>query len=249
MPKKPEWWQDVFGSFRPVFDSISVRQSNSQARYLIEKLRLKPGQRFLDCPCGIGRIALPLAKRGIKVTGVDITPSYLDELSAVARRRSLKLDLLCDDMRRIKFRNRFDAAANLQTSIGYFAKDADDKLILRRMFDALKPGGRFMLQTVNRDWILAHWQGNDWAEFGDMTLLQRRRFDHRTSKMHALWRFINHGEARSYDITLRLYSYHELARMLEAVGFVNVEGFGSMKDEPINRDTRDMWVVSVKPKR
>jgi len=88
-----EWWHDFFPAFRSIFGTVQPKTTNAEVRYLIKKLNLKPGKKFLDCPCGIGRIALPLARKGIRVTGVDIIPSYLDEVESKARRRGLKLDL------------------------------------------------------------------------------------------------------------------------------------------------------------
>jgi cyclopropane fatty-acyl-phospholipid synthase-like methyltransferase len=117
MPAKDSgWWDDFFPVFRPFFGLVSQKETNAQARYIIKKLNLKPGKKFLDCPCGFGRICFPLAKNGIRVTGVDITSSYLDELSKRAKRRGLKINPVHADMRRINYDSEFDAAGNLWTS-------------------------------------------------------------------------------------------------------------------------------------
>ena len=84
-----EWWHEFFPAFRPLFGVVSQKNTNAQVRYIIRKMNLKPGRKFLDCPCGIGRIALPLARKGVRVTGVDITPSYLEELESRAKRAGL----------------------------------------------------------------------------------------------------------------------------------------------------------------
>jgi ubiquinone/menaquinone biosynthesis C-methylase UbiE len=248
MVKETEWWHEFFISFRPVFDNISTRHTNSQVRYLIEKLGLQPGHRFLDCPCGIGRIALALAKKGVNVTGVDIIPDYLDEIARKARRRKIDIELIHSDMRRVKFNSRFDAAANIWTSLGYFANERDDRLVLRRMHDALKPRGRFALYVINRDWVMANFQERDWFAAGDFMVLGNRSFDYRNSRMGEVWTFINQGQTKSHSVSLRLYSYHELARLFESVGFVDVQGFGSINDDPITTDKRGMWIIGTKPR-
>lgn len=67
--KDSGWWDDFFPAFRPFFDIVPQKVTSAQVRYIIKKLVLKPGMKFLDCCCGIGRVAIPLAKKGIKVTG------------------------------------------------------------------------------------------------------------------------------------------------------------------------------------
>jgi len=249
MKKDAGWWNDFFPLARPVFDRISQKNTNDLVRYVVAKLDLKPGRKFLDCPCGIGRIALPLARRGIRATGVDIISSYLDELARKADRRGLKLTLRQSDMRRITFDRQFDAAGNIGASFGYFEKESDNRLTLRKMYQALKPGGKFILHLTNRDWILTNFIAQDWFETGRTKVLQSRTFDYATSTLHTTWRFIADGREIAHDCPIRLYTYHELLTMMRSVGFVDIEGFGSLQDEPISRDQRMMYIIGTRPKR
>jgi ubiquinone/menaquinone biosynthesis C-methylase UbiE len=248
MKKESGWWHDFFPVFRPVFDRISKKITNAQVRYIIKKLNLSPGKKFLDCPCGIGRITLPLVKKGVKVTGVDIIPSYLEELERKAKRLGLKIKLVCSDMRRINFKNQFDASANLWTSFGFFEKESDNLLVLKKMYRALKPGGKFMLHVINRDWIMANYSSSDWFQAGNMRVLENRKFDYATSINHSEWHFLKDGKETSHQVKLRMYSYHELITMFKSVGFVDIQGYGSTKDEPISRDSMMMFIIGTKPK-
>jgi ubiquinone/menaquinone biosynthesis C-methylase UbiE len=253
--KDSGWWDDFFPAFRPLFDIMPSRATNAHVRYIIKKLGLRPGKKFLDCPCGIGRISIPFAKRGIRVTGVDITHSYLDELADKARRLKLKMDLVHRDMRRINFNSQFDAAGNLWTSFGYFEKDSDNLLVLKRIFRALKPGGKFMLHIINRDWIMANYQPRGWMELKDRRgksigkMVDERRFDYRTATSHGTYYFFKDGREIVRESHLRVYSFHELVQMMEAVGFVDTEGFGSVKDAPISYLSQMMFVIGTKPTR
>jgi cyclopropane fatty-acyl-phospholipid synthase-like methyltransferase len=248
MPKEKAWWEaGFFEDFQPVFGIIPARNTNAQVRFLIKKMGLQPGMRFLDCPCGVGRIALPLARKGIKVTGVDITQPYLDEMMRKARRARLPIEAVRADMRRIKFDCRFDAAANMWTSFGYFGKESEDLLVFKRAFAALKRGGKFLLHAINRDWILSHFQPSDWLEVKGMKVLEKRSFDYATSTSKGTWYFIKNGRETKHEISIRHYAYHELIRMLEKAGFMNVEGYGSPEGEPISRDSNMMYIFADKP--
>jgi len=245
---KPDWWHDFFPSFRPIFAAMSQKATNAQVRYIIRKLDLKAGKKFLDCPCGIGRISLPMARKGIRITGVDITGSYLDELGAVAKRRGLRMDLVQADMRRINFDKQFDAAGNLWTSFGYFEKESDNLLVLKKMYRALKPGEKFLLHLINRDWIMANFEPSGWSEVNGIKILEKRGFDSDTSISRSEWIFIKNGQEETHTASIRLYAYHELITMFRKVGFVDIEGYSSTKDEPISRDQRMMFVFGTRPK-
>ncbi|MFC1705537.1 SAM-dependent methyltransferase [Planctomycetota bacterium] len=242
-PRPPGWWDGFFDTFRPVFGVIPRRRTNQDVRFLLKKLDLKSGDSFLDCPCGIGRIALPLAAKGLRVTGVDVTRSYLDELARKAARRGLAIDTVRADMRRIKFAEEFDGAANLWTSFGYFEKESDNKLVLKKAYRALRPGGRFMLHLINRDWIMKHFQETDWFETGGVKVLSKRSFDYEASMCRETWTFMRDGQEVSHDTAIRMYSFHELVAMFREVGFSDIEGYGSVKEEPITRDRNMMYVI------
>ena len=243
-----EWWHNFFPAFHPIFSQVSRRQTNAQVRYIIEKMKLKPGHKFLDCPCGIGRIALPLARKGIRVTGIDITPSYLTELESKAKRSGSKIECIERDMRRIDFNEKFDAAGNLWTSFGFFEKESDNLLTLRKMFQALKPGGKFLLHVINRDWIMAHYASQDWFEIKGGKVLEKRAFDYEKSISRSTWHFIKDGREKSFPVSIRMYSCHELINMFTRVGFTDIESFGSMKDDPVDRERTMMFVFGTKPK-
>jgi ubiquinone/menaquinone biosynthesis C-methylase UbiE len=242
------WWDDFFPAFRPFFGLVSQKSTNAHVRYVIKKLNLKPGKKFLDCPCGIGRISLPLAKKGIRVTGVDITQSYLDELSKKAMRRGLKINVARADMRRINYKSKFDAGGNLWTSFGFFENESDNRLVVKKMYQSLKPGGKFMLHVINRDWIMANYSPRGWQEVAGVKSMEERYFDYRTSINYGTWHFIKDGKEKSIDVPIRMYSFHELIALFESVGFTDIEGYGSVKDEPISRDKNMMFIIGTKPR-
>ncbi len=247
--KDAEWWEaGFFDDFRPAFKMIAAKTTNAEVRYLINKLNMKKGSTFLDCPCGIGRVSIPLAKKGIRVTGVDITKSYIEELDRKAKKEKLGITTQVNDMRKINFNSQFDFAGNLWTSFGFFEKRSDDKLALKKMFKALKPGGTFVLHVINRDWIMRNFSSNGWQDLGDVKVIESRKFDYRTSQNHSEWYYIKDGKERKYELDIRMYSFHELVSLFESIGFVDIEGFGTRKDDPISRDTRMMWIFGAKPK-
>ena len=144
----------------------AVAAAPGEVKFLWKVLRLKKGSRVLDIPCGTGRHAVRLARRGASVLGVDITEEYL----RTARRAAGKLAnvrFVRGDMRRMPLENEFDAAINLWTSFGYFEKPSDDVKTLRAVARALKPGGLFLIDMADIRTIRRRLQSRSWSRRAD----------------------------------------------------------------------------------
>lgn len=138
----------------------------AEAAAVWRTLGLKPGARLLDLACGTGRHAVLLARRGAFVVGVDKTEAYLKEARANARGLSNCL-FARGDMRRLPFKGEFDAAINLWTSFGYFAKPSDDLEALKGVARALKPGGLFLIDLIDFAWVKKHGTRRRWDRRAD----------------------------------------------------------------------------------
>jgi ubiquinone/menaquinone biosynthesis C-methylase UbiE len=72
------------------FGQIAKATARGAAEF-IERLNLKPGTRLLDVACGSGTLALPAARAGAIVTGVDIAPNLIQQARENAEREGLKI--------------------------------------------------------------------------------------------------------------------------------------------------------------
>lgn len=142
---RPEWFKHFFDAsyVAALREEKPFRQTRLEVEFVLRSVRPPEDARILDLPCGYGRHAALLARRGFRVVGVDLSPAMLAE----ARRRFTegpRLRFRRGDMRRIAFREEFDAVINLYTSFGYFTP-AQNVTALRRMARALRPGGRLLV--------------------------------------------------------------------------------------------------------
>ncbi len=71
-----DWYKKIWTL--DIQDQSWVEDTRRQVDFLVEKLRLRGDEKILDLACGFGRHSLELARRGFSVTGVDITPSYIE---------------------------------------------------------------------------------------------------------------------------------------------------------------------------
>jgi SAM-dependent methyltransferase len=112
----------------------------------------------LDLCCGPGRHALPLARRGVRVTAVDRTRYLLDRAREQARLAGLGIEFVEADMREFRREAAFDLALSLFTSFGYFAAREDDLTVLRNVRAGLRLGGAFLIDVAGKEWLARHFQ-------------------------------------------------------------------------------------------
>src|SRR5260370_8283043 len=56
-----------------------AQYSAKGAEEFVNRLAISPGMRVLDVACGTGNLAIPAARKGAQVTGVDIAPNLLEQ--------------------------------------------------------------------------------------------------------------------------------------------------------------------------
>lgn len=108
---------------------------------------LRPGDTVVDIPCGYGRHALELARRhpNASIQGFDISPLFIS-MANQATRKNAKFSIA--DMRAAPLPQNIALVTCLYTSFGYFG-DEGNRAFLQRMFSALKPGGKLIIDVIN----------------------------------------------------------------------------------------------------
>src|SRR5438093_4711234 len=124
-----DWGRTWFGpGYLALYDDTLRERTPIEIDQLEALLQLRPPLRILDLPCGQGRHAIELARRGYEVTGVDLSPYLIGVAKARAEAGGVRVRWLEGDMRRPVPRERFDLVLNPFTSLGYFLHEAADRL-------------------------------------------------------------------------------------------------------------------------
>lgn len=245
-------WYD--GYFGPDYLLIDLHTATEQeTAFLWEVLHLGRGKRLLDVGCGYGRHLVPLLKRGVNAWGCDLSPFMLDTaarniLAAPAgdetteRLRENRL-VRCDN-RMLPFSGAFDCAVNMFNSFGYFADERDNFRMLAEIAGALKPGGLFLLDLVNRDFVIRHLARKDWFEHDGAYILEKKEFDPVKNRTEIDVHVIDKTGKRTYHHSIRLYSHTEIAMLLEAAGFAVRAVFGGFGGEEFDLSRDRMIILS-----
>jgi SAM-dependent methyltransferase len=212
-------------------DDFALKSADERLR-LARVLGAAEGRTLLDCSCGTGNQAIPLAQLGWNVTAADIAPASLDLAKRRAAQAGVDIEWHLLDVREIArpFRARFDRVISCM-ALDNLLDDAGIAQAAAAMFAALKPGGRCYLRLRDFDHLLAVRPRYDVKEerllaHGRVLRLEDWSFE---SDTHVIYHMIFLHEDRQkegYRWTSSVFSLRrralrkgELARILAQVSF------------------------------
>jgi SAM-dependent methyltransferase len=207
---------------------MTPEQTLREVSFIKDALRPPEDGQLLDVACGYGRHAIELGQSGLRVTGIDLSLPLLIRAADESQRRALSVNFVHADMREMAFEGQFDGAYCVLTSFGYFDEETNLR-VASSMHRALKPGGRLLIDAVNRDYIVSELPTRVWWEGDGCVVLEEVDFNFHTSRL-AVRRSVVFQDGRQveHDISIRAYSLHELGKLLRQAGFRVVEVSGSL---------------------
>lgn len=247
--KSREWFAEEAGFYGDGYIAehsivLSAEQTQREARFLARRMHLRRGSRVLDLACGYGRHTVALARRGLAMTGLDLNSFLLNAAKADAKRANVEVRWVKHDMRAIPFENEFHAVLSLFTSFGSLNTDAEHQEVVNQVAKALRRGGRFVLDVMNRDRAMRTYQTRVWREAGNgLTILSELRFDFVRGRNHEhrtrVWKT---GKREEFDITVRMFTLPELIAMCERAGLCYEASYGDYTGKPVSL-TSDRYIL------
>lgn len=180
MPDKPSW-ETFFDAHAPLYmENVFTKSTLREADFLVSELALPPGAAILDVGCGTGRHSVELARRGYRMTGLDLSQGMLDQAAQAAEAAGVKVEWVRADASRFSLPAKFDAAIGLcEGAVGLLGQ-GDDPIeqplgILRGISRCLKPGAKAVLNALSAARLLRLYQDKDVAEgrFDPLTLVEK----------------------------------------------------------------------------
>ena len=242
------WYKEFFGQgYLDTYEFDSERTLR-EVDFVEEALALPRGSCILDLCCGHGRHLVELAARGYEMMGLDLNRLFLELAQGELDRRGLKARLIHVDMREIPLEGEIEAAINLFTSFGYLESDEEDMKVLWGVARAVKPGGKFLIDTMGRDRLVRIFQPRGWHETeGGFRVLEKREFDPlRGGNFVEVTRIAPDGSEERVWHWFRTYTLTELAKMLERAGLAVKETYGGYDGSPHSLESRRMMILAEK---
>lgn len=243
------WWETVFDDryLRLWGPLASPEATEQQVEGIIAYLGVEPGASILDLACGYGRIAIPLAQRGFRVTGLDLSETLLGQARANAAQAGVEVDWHQGDMREIPWEGAFDAVINVFSSFGYFTDEEENRRVLEGVARAIKPGGRFLIDVINRDWQVRQDLQRRWFEAGDLLVLEDPWLDPVEGRAGEVWRWLEGGQWQTLEFDVRIYTATELKALIEAAGLRWITVYGGWTGDEFGPQSRRIIALAEKP--
>jgi SAM-dependent methyltransferase len=241
------WWTDFYDdAFTDVTGDIeSDAQINAHADFIIKELGLKQGDTLFDQCCGKGRLSRAFAPKGIHVIGVDQSAHYID----AAKQADPDGAYFAGDAFEFITSQPCDAAINWWTSFGFFADDAKNIIMLKRMLESLKDGAMAAIEYSNAAYDIKHFRPvSDYHNALPAHLKAVSReytLDLDRGMRGSIWHYTYaDGRTTSRFGESRLYMPQDIALLLTRAGFENAH---IVNVDSITHDTPRFICTARKP--
>ena len=196
--------------------------------------------KILELCCGTGRLTLPIAKEGFKISGVDNCSSMLEQAKIKAIESGLKVDFINADIRTLELEEKYDLIFIPFNSIHHLYQNEDLFYVFKVVKKHLEIGGKFLFDCYNPNIhyiVEAEKELKEIAEYTTkdgrkIVIKQAMKYENETQINRIEWHyFINDKFDSVQNLDMRMYFPQELDSYLKWNGFQIVEKFGNFNEE------------------
>lgn len=243
-----------YAGFAAIYDRVMHGiPYDSWADYIERVIGAHGGQasRVLDLACGTGNTLLPWAKRGCRVTGLDISQEMLSLAEAKMQAGQYPARFMHGDMATAELPQEFDLVTCLNDSINYLPDGPALAMTVRNAYDALVPGGFFVFDinsayrllntpedaiVIDEEVLTLCWENRYLPEVGvlEVTLTGFVR----EGELYRKFREVHHEKAFDTD---------GVAQLLKRTGFEMVGVFHAYTEEPVRPDSKRIFFFARRP--
>ncbi len=189
-----------------------------------------------ECGCGTGSMTLEFARRGLKITGVDLSGEMLAQAQKKARAAGLMVPFVQEDMTCLTLPRRVDAIVACCDGVNYLTDMRQVKAFFRAARQWLRPGGALAFDVSTGRKLLERMGDAFFGEDRDeVTYLWQNRREGRLVRMELTF-FLRRedGLYERFDEaqTQRAHTIQELTGALAECGFSQASVFGEQTFAP-----------------
>ena len=196
-----------------------------------------------DCACGTGSMSLEFARRGLRVTGVDISREMLELAGEKARQSGVSLRFVCQNMTQLTLPRPVDALVCACDGVNYLTSDKRALAFFRAAHKSIRPGGALAFD-VSSPYKIRNILGNSFfgEERDEVAYLWQNALEDDIVTMDITFFLREEGELYrrvSETHRQRVHEPERLKALLEEAGFTGVQIYGDQSfEEPKPQEMR-----------
>ncbi len=245
---KDTWYEDFFTGLNVELweRAASADWTEQEATFLTDVLNCPPGSRLLDVPCGFGRHAIALAKRGYSLTAIDLSTEFLQKLNARIAVENVSIDVIQGDITTTRYTTSFDGAYCLGNSFGYVDYEGMAKLV-SNVSAALKPGARFVINSgLLAESILPNFPQTGHYVLGDLTMDINNTYVVDGSYMATELTYTKAGRVEKHQFKHYVYTFSAVKQLLAKHGLRIIAAYNSTKKGIYQLGDQQVYLVGEK---
>lgn len=239
--EKKEWFGEWFNS--PFYHILYKNRDHSEAQLLIDNLaqhfHLDQQDHILDLACGKGRHSIYLSRKGLRVTGMDLS---VENIAIASKFSSEILDFQIQDMREPFGEERFSFVMNLFTSFGYFETEEENIRAIKNIAKSLRNGGQFLIDFLNPEKTIRDLKSYELKHVGNIDFEILKELDENSYIIKTI-NFEHEGNAYSFQEKVKAISLEEFKSYFEQAGLVLEASFGDYHFGAFDAETSDRMIL------
>ena len=212
-------YPDAYDVLGETYDVWCLSVTEDIAFYV--DLALESGGPVLEIGVGSGRVAIPICLTGVKVVGIDTSPTMMAMAAAKAAPHHLDLELIAADMRAIPELGEFPLVIVPFRAFLHLAEDAERLAVLQRLRELLAPGGTLAFDVFHPH-PLDISQTHDRPLEREPGIYERARWDAEAMQLELT---VTSGAKRAV-MDLHWATPQRWEELLAEAGFAEVERYG-----------------------
>jgi SAM-dependent methyltransferase len=229
-----EWFESWFDTpyYHQLYNNRDYTEAESFITKLTADLQLPQNSRIIDLACGKGRHSVFLNQLGYDVLGLDLSRHSI-EFDKQFENKNLKFSV--HDMRSPIDADPVDAVFNLFTSFGYFDLENDDQKVFQSVYDVLKPGGFFVLDYLNEEYVRKNIIPESVTKRGDIEFRISKKIEGRHIVKDI--RFEADGKSHHFFEKVKLHTLEAINSYASDCGFERIKIWGDYQLNAFEKET------------
>ncbi len=240
MVRKKDWFGTWFDS--PYYHILYKHRDHEEAGAFIDNLsrhfHFNKKDSIMDLACGKGRHSIFLNKKGLDVTGLDLSPKNIAYANKWSNER---LRFFVHDMRDVFATERFDYVLNMFTSFGYFDDSSENEQSIMAVAKSLKKGGKFILDFMNPKKVIKNLVQEERKQIDGIDFRVTRELDDHDFIIKNI-EFEDNGEQYNFHERVKAISFDAFQNYFERANLKCSNVFGDYNLNPFEKETADRMI-------